>query len=66
MKLHELLAIEKNQLTQFTTLIQDTLSKFARDHYFKGWVKSLKMIQDSPENEAIEKAGSETDRKSVV
>lgn len=64
MRLHELLAIEKNQQTQFTTLIQDTQNKFGRDHYFKGWVKSLKMIQDSPENEAIEKAGSET--KDVV
>lgn len=64
MKLHEILAIEKTQLTQFTTLVTDTLNKFGRDHYFKGWVKSLKMIQDSPENEAVEKAGSET--KDVV
>ena len=64
MRLHELLAIEKNQQTQYSTLIQDTQNKFGRDHYFKGWVKSLKMIQDSPENEAIEKAGSET--KDVV
>lgn len=64
MRLHELLAIEKTQLTQFTTLVTDTLSKFGRDHYFKGWVKSLKMIQDNPENDAIEKAGSET--KDVV
>lgn len=64
MRLHELLAIEKNHQTQFNTLIQDTQNKFGRDHYFKGWVKSLKMIQDSPENEAIEKAGSET--KDVV
>lgn len=60
MRLHELLAIEKNQQTQLNTLLSDTQGKFSRDHYFKGWVKSLKMIQDSPENDVIEKAGSET------
>lgn len=64
MRLNELLAIEKNQQTQFATLVADTQNKFGKDHFFKGWVKSLKMIKDNPENEAIEKSGSET--KDVV
>ena len=35
MKLNELLSIEKNQQTQFTTLIQDTLNKFGKEHFFR-------------------------------
>ena len=64
MKLHELLSIEKNQLTQFTTLVQDTLNKFGKEHFFRGWVKSLKMIKEGPENEALEKSGG--DNRDVV
>lgn len=60
MRLHELLAIEKNKLTQWTTLVQETLKKFDKEHLFKGFIKSLKMLKDSPENEAIEKAGRES------
>lgn len=64
MKLHELLATEKTLQTQFTTLIQDTLNKFGKEHFFKGWVKKLSMLKDGPENDAIEKAG--TDNRDVV
>lgn len=64
MRLHELLSIEKNKLTQWSTLVQDTLAKFGKEHFFKGFIKSLKMIKESPENEAIEKSGTET--KDVV
>jgi hypothetical protein len=60
MRLHELLSIEKQQASQANVLIQDTLQKFGKDHYFRGWVKRLKLIKDSPDNVAIEAAGSET------
>ena len=59
-KLHELLAIEKNKLTQWTTLYQETLAKFNKEQLFKGFIKSLKMIKECPENEALEKSGMET------
>lgn len=60
MKLHELLAIEKSQMSQVNVLIQDVLQKFSKDHMFKGWIKRLKMIKDSPDNTVIEAAGSES------
>lgn len=59
-KLHELLAIEKNKLTQWTTLYQETLAKFNKEQMFKGFIKSLKMIKECPENDALEKSGMET------
>lgn len=63
-KLHELLAIEKGKLSQWTTLVQDTLAKFGKEQYFKGFIKNLKMIRESPENEALEKSG--TDSRDVI
>lgn len=60
MKLHEILSVEKQQSSQVSVLIQDTLQKFGKDHYFRGWVKRLKLIKDSPDNSAIEAAGSDT------
>lgn len=60
MKLHELLSIEKQQSSQVSVLIQDTLQKFGKEHFFRGWVKRLKLIKDSPDNAAIEAAGSDT------
>jgi hypothetical protein len=60
MKLHELLSIEKQQASQVSVLIQDTLQKFGKEHFFKGWVKRLKLIKDSPDNAAVEAAGSDT------
>lgn len=60
MKLHELLSIEKQLASQVSVLIQDTLQKFGKEHYFKGWVKRLRLIKDSPDNAAIEAAGSDT------
>ena len=59
MRLHELLAIEKNALSQTNVLIQETLQKFGKEHFFKGWIKRLKMIKDSPDNVALEQAASE-------
>jgi hypothetical protein len=63
-KLHELLAVEKQSLGQSNLLIQETQKDFGKDHLFKGWIKKLKLIKDSPDNAAIEAAGSET--RSVV
>jgi hypothetical protein len=58
-KLHEVLAIEKNASAQANMLLQETLQKFGKDHFYRGWVKSLKMIKDSPDNVAIEQAAAE-------
>lgn len=60
MKLHELLSIEKTTSSQVSLLIQDTLQKFNKEHMFRGWVKRLKLIKDSPDNAAVEAAGSDT------
>lgn len=35
MRLHELLAIEKGTLSQSNVLIQDTLQKFGKEHFFR-------------------------------
>lgn len=64
MKLYEILAVEKTSQNQLSTLIMDTQQKFAKDHFFKGFIKNLKMVREDPENQAIEKAGS--DSKEVV
>jgi hypothetical protein len=58
-KLHEILAVEKNLSNQVNVLMQETLQKFNKDHFFRGWVKSLKMIKDSPDNTAVEQAAAE-------
>lgn len=60
MRLHELLAVEKQQASQVSVLIQDTLQKFGKEHFFKGWVKHLRLIKDNPDNAAVEAAGSDT------
>lgn len=59
MKLHELLAVEKSTIAQVNVLLQETLQKFGKDHFFKGWVKRLKMIKDSADNDALERAARE-------
>lgn len=58
-KLHELLATEKTLVTAANKLLAETSEKFGKDAYFKGYVKSLKMLADSPENAELERAGSE-------
>ena len=60
MKLHEILAIEKNVHAQLNVLIADTIKKFSDSYLFKGWTKRLKLLKESSDNEAIESAGSET------
>jgi hypothetical protein len=54
-KLHELLAAEKTPTGAWNSLYEDTLKKFKNPtHFFDGHSKSLKMIEDSPANTAIE------------
>jgi hypothetical protein len=53
-KLHELLAVEKTKVNASNKLLQDTLHKFKKPEYFSGHVKSLKMIEDSEQNRAIQ------------
>lgn len=57
--LHELLATEKNFTSQVNKLQLETLQKFDKDHFFKGHIKTLKMLKDAPNNEQLELAGSE-------
>ena len=37
-------------------MLEETQRKFKKEHFFQGHVKTLKMIVDSPENEALEDA----------
>lgn len=59
-KLHELLAAEKTPTGAWNTLLDGTLKKFKDPvHYFDGHSKSLKMIEDSAANQALEMAARE-------
>jgi len=59
-KLHEVLASEKTVTAARDHLHEDTQTKFKKaDQYFTGMIKSLKMIEDSPEAEAIEQAAKQ-------
>ena len=54
-KLHEILAAEKTPTGAWSILYEETLKKFKNpDQYFHGHSKSLKMIEESPGNAAIE------------
>lgn len=60
-KLHEILAVEKSTTNQASTLIEDAKNKFKKaSDYFTGYIKSLKLINDSPEKDAIEAAALDT------
>lgn len=53
-KLHELLAAEKTPTGAWNALLEETKKKFGNPHFFEGHSKSLKMIEDSPQNAATE------------
>lgn len=55
-KLHEVLAAEKTVSAAWNTLYEETLKKLGNNHFFEGYSKSLKMLEDSPANEALEAA----------
>lgn len=59
-KLHELLAAEATPTGAWNTLLEGTMKKFKDPtHYFEGHSKSLKMIEDSAPNQALELAARE-------
>lgn len=56
-RLFELLAAEKTLSSAADILIKETKAKFQKaDQYFRGHTKTLKLLDEKPENEAIEKA----------
>ncbi len=58
--LHELLAAEKTRVSATTLLLDETRNKFAKvDSYFKGHIKSLKMLEDNLANKTAEAAARE-------
>lgn len=59
-KQHELLAAEKTVAAAWSTIYDETLKKFGNEHFFKGHVKGLKMLAESPANDALEAAAAET------
>lgn len=58
-KLHELLAVEKEKNNALNKLVADTHTKFKKFEYFQGHVKTLKMIEDSAQNNVIEQSAYE-------
>ena len=54
-RLHELLAAEKTPTAAWHHMLGETMKKFKNAaHYFEGHSKSLKMIEETPANSAIE------------
>lgn len=58
-KQHELLAVEKIKSDQANRLMQETINKFGKYEYFQGHIKTLKMLEDSPQNQSLENAAAE-------
>lgn len=58
-KLHEILAAEKSVTSKATLLLQETLTKLGKGHFFEGHLKTLTMIQEGPTKAAIEAAARE-------
>lgn len=59
-KLHELLAAEKTPTGAWNALREDTMKKFRNtDQFFSGHSKSLRMIEDTPQNKVIEEQARE-------
>ncbi len=58
-KLHELLAVEKTRVAAANKLLADTFQKFNKFEFFQGHEKTLKMLEDNPQNAATESAAYE-------
>lgn len=58
-KLHALLAVEKTKASALGRLVDDTKHKFGKPEYFKGHIKTLKMLEDNPANTALEESSRE-------
>lgn len=59
-KLHEVLAAEKTRMAAWNAVMEETRKKFADRHYFEGHVKTLRMIEESEGNKAIEDQARES------
>ena len=59
-KLHELLAVEKTRTSASNKILTESTQKFGKIDYFQGAFKTLKMLEDSPTNTAIETAAAES------
>lgn len=58
-KLHEVLAAEPTRTKQYVALLADTQKKFSKSpEYFSGFNKTLKLLVDGENNDAIERAES--------
>jgi hypothetical protein len=55
-QLHELLAVEKTANAQMATLASEAPKKFKNNEFFVGSIKTLKMLESSPANTALELA----------
>ena len=53
-KLHEVLAVESTLRGAASKLLEETQAKFKKSDYFTGFVKTLNMTADSPENTILE------------
>lgn len=56
--LHEILAVEKTRNSALGVLFKDTVGKFGKFEYFQGNIKTLKMLEDTPQNKILEAQGS--------
>lgn len=64
-KLHEVLAAEKTPMAAWHQLLEETKKKFSNtESFFSGHSKSLKMLEDTPQNATVEAAARE--EKAVV
>lgn len=64
-KLFELLAAEKTLTSAADKLVKESIAKFHKaDQYFRGQIKTLRMIEDTPQNKATEAAAR--DEKQVA
>lgn len=59
-RLHEILAVESSKKTLLAKLFDETKAKFGKSEFFQGFVRTLKMINDSPENAAIERSTADS------
>lgn len=57
--LHEILAVERHATEQANLILEESVKKFGKTEYFSGHTSVLKMLVDSPENDAIARAAFE-------
>lgn len=57
--LHELLAVERTKSGAATQVLTETNHKFGKFEFFQGGIKTLRMIEDTPQSQAIEDAARE-------